>query len=352
MNGWAPTNVDVRQHNIDDALGIAGISNLLVQKMSDKTFCKLNVFSGLNNTIAPNGFDRYILGFWHEAFDENIFLELYNNNPSAEFVILTDMEQNDLKNFNRCLYVQLYHWKTFLNFLPTPADFGIKKYKISSLSNRVNEYKFFVTAKLMHCNDVYVTWNARYLKNVSYDYIFSTAGWPERDSLLRFKEQLQLPINQQTFINNPSQVITDSVTNTAYSEAVINLINETKDNSWHQNFEVLPGPYITEKTWKPLLRGNALLFSSQCNVKSSLEKFGFKFEYPWSDEYSYLVGDLERLDKLLLLIDKILSMSIDELVSGVQDSVLHNQNLIVSGNVQNKIDKLNQQGLDLLANIL
>jgi hypothetical protein len=352
MNGWAPTNIDVRTQNIDTVLDIPGISNLIAQKISADTFCNLNVFSGLNQTIAPNGFDRYVLGFWHEVFDENIFLDLYNNNPQSEFIILTDMSQNDLTNFKRCKYVQLFHWNTFLNFTLTRTDSLLKKYKISSLSNRVNEYKFFVTAKLLNSNDTFLTWNANYLKNVSYDYIFSPAGWPQRDSLLVYQSLLKEPINQQRFVNDPVKSIRDSATNTAYTESLINLINETKDNSWHQNFGKLPGPYITEKTWKPLLRGNALLFSSQCDVKSSLEKFGFNFDYPWSNQYSTVCEDLERLDLLLNLIDQILDMSMQDITQGIEESIKHNQNLIVSGQLQKKINAVNCQGLDILADIL
>jgi hypothetical protein len=47
------------------------------------------------------------------------------------------------------------------------------------------------------------------------------------------------------------------------------------------------------------------------------------------------------------------SSNIDnDLVKGVRESVVHNQNLISSGSVQKQVDNINQQGLDLLANIL
>jgi hypothetical protein len=242
----------------------------------------------------------------------------------------------------------LYHWKWFLNQYSLSAEPQQKKYKISSLSNRVNEYKFFVTAKLLNKSNVYLTWNARYDQNMSYDYIFSEAGWPNRDSLLMHAEKLKFPFNQENFLNDPGESFLIGSTHPAYIESCVNLVNETKDDSWAQDFGVLPGPYLTEKTWKPLILGNALLFSGQHNIKTVLKQVGFNFEYPWQDNYSHLPGDLERLDLLLDLIDNILCMPINKIQTDIQDSVLHNQNLIQSGNIQKWIDEKNQLGMQLL----
>lgn len=352
MSGWTPTNVDINQLDIDDILKINGITKLLQQKISSDTYCNLNVFSGHNKKIAPDGHNRYILGFWFEVFDENHFLELYNNNPQAEFLILSDMNPNDIKNFARCRYVQLYHWNWFLDQTVSNPDWSLRKYKLSSLSNRVNEFRCFITAKLLNLDGVFFTWNAQYLNNTGYDYIFSPAGWPLRDNLIKTMFQLKVPINNESFANDPSQVLSLSGAHSAYTESLINSINETKDNSWHQEFGVLPGPYLTEKTWKPLINGNALLFSGQYGIQQTLENFGFEFDYPWQNNYSNIIGDLERLDRLLELIDEILKMPAKDIISGIKDSVLHNQNLISTGMIQKKIELENQNSLDLLTTLL
>jgi hypothetical protein len=349
---WTPTNVDISTTDFDELLGITGLCKLVNQKASSDTFCKFNVFTGNHQQLAPNGYDRYILGFWFEVFDQNIFLKFYYDNPQAEFLILTDMMPNDLILLDRCKHVQLIHWKWFLEQYPVQFSTQRKKYKISSLSNRVNEYKFFITANLLNKSDVYMTWNACYHQHVSYNYIFSPTGWPNRDKLLAHTEKLKKPVNQETFINDPGKSFSIGSTHPAYTESCVNLINETNDICWDSNFGILPGPYLTEKTWKPLLLGNALLFSGQHNIKTVLEQVGFNFEYPWQDNYSHLPGDLERLDLLLNLIDQILSMDIDKIQDGIQNSVLHNQNLIQSGHVHQYIDEKNQDGLDYLTKLL
>lgn len=348
---WTPVNVDISSQNIDSILGINGLCKLVTQKISKDTFCKFNIHCA-SEPIGPNGFDRYILGFWFEVLDENVFIEFYKNNPQAEFVILSDMLPNDLVQLPRCKHVRLMHWKWFMSQHDPKSQGQSKKYKIGSLSNRVNQYKFFVTAKLLDKSDVCFTWNALYYPNISYEYIFSPTGWPNRDRLLAHTETLRHPINQENFNNDPGQSFSQDSVHPAYAESLVNLINETKDNSWHTDLGVLPGPYITEKTWKPLILGNALLFSGQHNIKKVLQEVGFQFEYPWIDAYSHLPGDLERLDRLLDTIDTVLSMTLHEIEAHTRESILHNQNHIRSGQVHRLIDEKNKQALDQLAGIL
>lgn len=351
---WARTNVDVRRYNIDQDLCIKGISELIAGKIASDTYCNLNVSSVRTGMIAPDGYDRYILGFWHEILDESVFVPFYHRNPSAEFVILTDMRPNDLTKLARCSYVELNHWKYFLSQKPKRSD-NQRIYKISSLSNRVNETRFFITAKLLDRDDVYCTWNARYLKNQNYDYIFSAAGWPNRDSLLSHSDRLRYPINAEIFYSHgtgPNINSPDDEPHPAYYASMANFINETKDNSWHVDFGQLPSPYLSEKTWKPLLLGNALLFTGQYGTQQALERFGLRFDYPWDCSYSDICGDLERLDRTLDLIDQILNMSLAEIANGIADSVQHNQDLIESGQLARRIDERNQKSLSLLEKVL
>lgn len=348
---WTPTNIDPRVKNIDNILGINGLSNLILQKVPNDTFCNFNVNSSLSGCIAPDGFSCYVLGFWFEVFDENVFLTLYNNNPSAEFIILSDMFPNEISLLKRCSWVRLVHWKWFIRSPISENSTQLKKYKISSLSNRVNEFKFFITAKLLDLPDVYLTWNANYLKNVSYDYIFSKAGCAARDELLIHIDRLKNTVNCEKFINDPEISLGLAKFHPAYTQSLVNFTNETKDVSWHADIGILPGPYITEKTWKPLLAGNALLFSGQYNTKHTLELAGFNFDYPWPDNYSLLSGDLDRLSELLSLVDDILEMSFEKIQKNIKESVDYNQNLIKTGQIAYYIDQINQAGIDLLTDI-
>lgn len=346
---WTPVNIDPRERNIDSELHINGLTDLVVSQSHAKTYCNLNIcINGLGKQI-PNGYERYILGFWLEIFDEHVFLKAYNENPTAEFIILTDLQANDLANLDRCKVVNLFHWKWFLKSTgkKTPGC----KYKLSSLSNRVNEFRAFVTLKLLDQPDVLVTWNAKYRKGIDIDYIFSSAGRPKRDALLKNSEVLKSPINQESFAHDPEISQTEFV-HPAYSESLVNSINETKDNSWHADIGLLPGPYLTEKTWKPLLNGNALLFTGQFNICKTLSSIGFQFDYPWSNSYDTLPGDLDRLEAIFDTIDKILGMDFGAIENGIRDSVLYNQNYAVSNRLAQTIDELNERGREQLKRIL
>ena len=346
---WTPVNIDPRKRNIDSYLGISGLSDLILSKIDDKTYCNLNVcVTSLGKTI-PDGYNLYILGFWFDIFDENVFLQVYKNNPTAQFILLTDLSPNGLTNFDRCKFVNLFHWKWFLSkFHNSPKNY---KYKISSLSNRVNEYRAFITLKLLAQSDVFVTWNAKYLKDINVDYIFSPAGRVKRDELLQNIDLLKFPINQETFFNDP-QISSEILLHPAYSESLVNSINETKEISWHADIGILPGPYLSEKTWKPLLSGNALLFTGQFNTGQTLSKLGFAFDYPWSNAYDNQPGDLDRLDLLFDTIDKILGMDFKSIENGIKDSVLYNQNFISSKKIIQIIDERNECGLEQLKTIL
>ena len=138
----------------------------------------------------------------------------------------------------------------------------------------------------------------------------------------------------------------------AYNCALVNCINETKDVSWVEGFGDSPGPYLTEKTWKPLYSGAAIVFTGQLNTKRVLEEAGFKFDYPWCNKYADIPGDLERLEKIIELLDDISQMSFDEILNGIKASCEHNKNHLTSNNLKNYIDNVNTIGLQKLEKIL
>jgi hypothetical protein len=352
---WTSVNIDPRNTdaNIDKLLGINGLSDTLKSKISSDVYCNLNICVNSLGKKIPDGHSLYILGFWFEIFDENIFIECYNNNPTAEFIILTDLQANDLSKLNRCKVINLYHWKWFIKQGIKQPNYNQKqfKYKLSSLSNRVNEYRAFITLKLMDQKDVFVTWNAKYIQNMDIGYIFSSTGRSKRDALLKNIDQLQNPINQEKF-THPIGSIADDWSYSAYSETLVNSINETKEVSYHADIGILPGPYLSEKTWKPLLYGNGLLFTGQFNTCKTLSELGFVFDYPWSNAYDDLPGDLDRLEIIFDIVDRILGMSHSSIESGIKDSVEYNQHFFNSEKIIQTIDQRNDHGLEQLTKYL
>jgi hypothetical protein len=347
VTGWTPVNLTNVTQSIDNILQIPGLHAALQSSKNRNIYFNLNVcVNGLKYKILPSGYDLYVLGFWSEVFDEEWFCQCYQHLLSAKFLILSDWYPNDLLKMSNVNFVRLLHWKSFLpKGIKQPIDWKQRKFKISSLSGRVTEFRYFISAKLYNKPDVLMRWNRTYELANSIDYIFSETGRSERDGLLSVRSVFENPVNPEVFVNAPGMTLRDSIYNPAYIGSLVNAINETKDISWNECFGICPGPYITEKTWKPLINGNALIFSGQFGIKQMLEELGFEFDYPWCNEYAELAGDLDRLEKILLLIDQILNMSVTEIVDGIQKSCEHNQDLVYSNEIKNSIDCVNAVGL-------
>jgi len=302
----------------------------------------------------PDGKDLYIFSWFFEPFVDQWFLDIYNRNPQAEFVILTDLQKNNFSMLPRVIVFTLYHYATWIKAIrqtnsgPITKPLQQRKYKISALSSRLSEFKFYVTCKLLdHCReDVFVSWNRGFDVRSEDSFIFESTGYTHMDRLLNnYKELLKNnKINPDTWENNPlNNCCYDHV---AYEESIINCINETQNISRTPEFGTLPGPYITEKTWKPLFSGNAVLFSGQARIKKTLEDFGFRFDYPWAQNCDDEFNDSQRCETLLNHIDWVLSLDSDTLCSMCSDSVQHNIDLAWSGRVESTISDYNQSSIE------
>ena len=354
MVKWTPVNICPKQTNLDNILGFE-LTDILASVAVKDTYVMLNIcFNTLRRTnqSIPHGYNRYILGFWFEVFEEKSFLDLYQSNLAAEFVILTDLDLSSFAHLERCRVINLFHYKWFLdNFIMADIDWANRRYKISSLSNRITEFRYFITAKLLDQADVYFTWN-RLDIGADIQYILEPAGWSLRDTLLaETSSRLQEKINGEIIEKSPLDSLR-ATHHPAYSQSLVNCINETKDVSWIPGYGTAARPYLTEKTWKPLFNGNALIFSGQVGIKNRLEMMGFNFDYPWSNDYAEIEGDLERLEKILELINIISDLSRDELQNGIRRSVEHNRKIIQDGTVQRWIDERNSASLTHLEKIL
>ncbi len=306
------------------------------------TFCLLNIASQLDTCPAvPAGRDLYVLSWFFEPFNQMWFREVYFKNPQAQFIVISDMDPNDICNYDRVKFFQLIHHSTWINAVRSKntrssvTELSKRNYKLSSLSSRLNEFKFFITAKLYKHNnpETLLSWNRGFDIGSKDRYVFDTHGMVHSDELLQFKDFLiSNKINSQDFENNPRA--NSSFNHPAYLDSVINSVNETQCQSRSPDFGNLPTPYITEKTWKPLFAGNALLFTGQAGLKNKLESWGFKFDYPWAMNYDESFYDYQRLEIILSQINWILAVPISELINMSRDSVEHNIELAWSGRLE------------------
>lgn len=340
--------VNIYDKSIDKIIKVKNLYKIL--NSIPKSFKLLNFcVNSYEWKDLPLGYDIYILGFWHEVFDENWFLRQYNINSNSRFIILGDFNPNDLVLYERVDFFRILHWKYYIpNYPYNGVDWKNKKYKISSLSHYVNEYRFFITAHLLNRDDVLFSYHNK-VRESTYLPDEKDGSTPVRDSLLKYKKYLS---NNNFYIddfeNDPIKNYNESIIHPAYKNSLVNSVNETKDISYTDNFGILPGPYITEKTWKPISTGTALLFSSQMGTVSALENAGFVFEYPWKNSYSNLWQDAEKLEQLLSIMDNILGMSHEDIKKGINYSCEYNASYIRSKQFVDYIDSINEMELERL----
>lgn len=325
-----------------------------LKQHSNQIYCLMNIASHKHSCpLVPDNKDLYILSWFFEPFNDLWFIELYNRNPQAQFIIITDMDPNGLENFERVKFFQMIHHSTWIaaihqkNTRPSDTSILNRKFKLSSLASRLNEYKFYITAKLhskQHPCTIY-TWNRGFdIRSVD-DFVFDRRDLCHSDSLLEFKDYLKNnTINAEQFDNNPLDG--SCFGHAAYTDTVINSINETQSISQTPEFGLLPTPYITEKTWKPLFAGNALLFSGQAGLKKQLESWGFIFDYVWAQDIDNNFNDNVRLEVLLSQINWILETPIEDLISMSRQSTEHNLELAWSGRLEQQFKEHNSNTME------
>lgn len=352
MKNWFyPHNQEKKTNNFKFTNLDLSFLNLL----DDDCYCIVNISSQLESCPKiPNGKNLYVLGWFFEPFHSQWFLDIYENNPQAQFIILSDMEPNGFLDLARVKYFQLFHHTSWINAIrlqnagPCKTPLAQRKYKLSSLSSRLNEYRFFITAKLhsKKSPEVFYSWNRGFEIRTVDDFVFEYRDCQQADELLKeYKSFLKdTKINPEEFDNNPlSNCVFD---HTAYCDTLISSINETQSLSGDPEFLKYPTPHFSEKTWKPLFAGNALLFSGQCGLKNRLEGWGFKFDYVWADGYDNSFNDNQRLESILTNINWILEIPILDLANMAQHSVEHNVELAWSGKLEDMFKTHNDNKLE------
>ena len=334
--------------------GIPELTQILNKINKKDTFILFNVF--LQNyplVDFPSDRELYVLLYTHELFVEDDFLKIYNDNPNSQFLILGDFYFNDLRNLNRVKCIRLCTWNIITkNIEVSPIDWENKTYRISSLSNYITQYRYFITCLLQNKTDCLLSWHNKKRTVGSDEHINVKTGHPLKDSLVN---TLNVNNNNKTFFNNytlDADIIKDSKNMPAYKNSLINCINETTDLSIGRVINLLPTPYITEKTWKPLCYGNALIFSGHPGTKQRLEEAGFIFNYPWDNSYDDIIGDLDRLERLLEILQHICAMDFNFILNSIKESCEYNTNHIKSQSLVQHINSINEKGLEMLENVL
>jgi len=250
--------------------------------------------------------------------------------------------------------IQFVRWITWHDQIQQLIDrFGVckspalPKHKISSLSFRLSQYKNYVTAYLIaNCNpdDLVLTYH-----QVS-DKPEDNHGYPDS---IPWLDALDLANLSPTFINfkdnfgwaNNTPVANGSWESPPFLTALINCTNESFHYSQSERNGypfMFPGPYITEKTWKPLLAGRPFVSVGQYHVYQELSQLGLKFDFGFPINFDSDPGDLTRIRDIFNTLDLIIQTPTSILYEQSLSSVMHNLQTLKSGEFANLCNLTNQ----------
>ena len=328
---------------------------------------KGKTFFGLNWNWPSNCFDSTINGFydtyvfsWHvENWDHEWLKQFCETHPDSQIVVISEFPLNNnyynyyykIKNL-KCL---VHHcWDQLINEVltnnnPAYTQTVDRTHKFSSLVNKPSYFKALITSYILQkydTKDIILSWNINDRKEIcrSLDFLDKNLAPVELLPLIEFyhstltHQKIKLDdFNDTRFSNYYCNI-------PAYTDCLVNSINETYAQT-STNHKIYPGPFITEKTWKPLLSGCGMLVQGPIGIYSYLENFGFVFDYPWDRSYDTIPGDNDRFLKYLESVDTIFESDHDELAQKLSHSSRHNYDHIRGVEFTARIQELNRQYL-------
>jgi hypothetical protein len=321
-----------------------------IRSKTGKTYCLLNTaWPSIDEILnTPQGYDTYILSFPFEYVDFDWVRNFCQRMSDSQVLLIYP--------WNSCIYqienlTIICHtgWPLLLKWYQdevgfSNVNFEKKSKKLSSLSYRLDQFRAYVSAYIHQhwsSDDYIMSWHARLCKNEDLHLLNYTKN-NKVDEIIDYIKNYFINVQIKpdgTFVNTP---LTNLNYNwSPYTDCLINCSNESVGRSDGGSY-ILPGPYLTEKTFKCLLSQTALLPVGQYNTYGYLESVGFKFDYPWDKSFDIIPQDINRVEKFFATLDQVQIISIDDLKSSIRSSCKHNKEYIVSGDFLTYINKQNE----------
>lgn len=360
MSGFFPsiTNEDTTSYSALTDL----VEHLYGIKINPRPEISVNINLCWPRFDLPNSADRYFISFHTEQIDDDWLINQAQKVYPKPIMLVSDGSiSNNVQWPDNIVYVRWISWhhqfELLANHYGVCTDPKLPKYHISSLSFRYSQFKKFVTSWLLKNVDqekLILTWHGHLvLQSHVHDYP-SWATW---------LNDLDFSLEPLTFINwndNFGLSLNSALYNSnwrlpPYTDALVNLTNETFNYSLSVKNDqpyVYPGPYLTEKTHKPLLAGRPFVAVGQYQTLSTLNELGFRTDFGWSNDYDEDAGDMTRIKKIFETLEEINRYDTKQLYELSLDAARHNSNHIVSGNLKEVCGFLNQKNLKQIADFL
>jgi hypothetical protein len=327
--------------------------NFLTHIDISRVYLMLNWDSGVDNVVLGLQHRVIIFTSCAESPRYQEVRELAKRYPSVPILWLADLDAYDYPLPTNVTFMPYRHWYIRLEMFQECFQGQVKrvkdkplKYKFSSLSYFRRPNRAVVTAALYtHArNSSLFTW--RYLDNdrtgkqeesietFRNHRLFRDLDWRFFDKDW-FTDQDNIAGKLQADgVNFRVRDAMLDIHTPGFNQALINISNETDTFGWMDNgIERYnrPGPFLTEKTWKTLISGCALLNSGQPGTMKFLrEAYNLPLDYSYDTSYDLETRDFDRLAGLVKTVQNIEQSSLQDLVDANIDTCQHIQDLVLS----------------------
>lgn len=286
--------------------------------------------------VIRDDVDTVIFSTFVESPRYETIRSLAEKHKEKKFIWLADVDAYDYPFSDNVRCIKYRHW--FLLFecffdhggrdlVVMAKNKKFPRHKFSSLSYYKKQSRAIATAILhtMARSQSLMSWHA--LEHHDYnDYLIRTAlEHPSFEDLDWSFLDTTVSIDDYGLGDNQFSLNIMDIKNPAYSDSAINLSNETVSYGWFYDGEdtyyTRPGPWFTEKTFKPLISGTALLAVGQPDTYQYLKNdYGLPINYDLDLAYDVLPGDFDRFKKLRETIETLISVPITEIVDRTIES--------------------------------
>ena len=363
MNDYIPQLVVGQYTEISNRGIFKNTYNPFTELSWGNTYFLLNV-QLIEKVSLPTNCTQVVISFHTEYYNYYTLVDFFNKYPTCKFLLLSDGDNTNIWPDN-VMYVQWVTWGDQLDVAiavhGVNTDIRLPTKKVSSLSSRHEFHKAAITSYLInnYKSDEYImSWH---------DIRYSSVPYYLHDNFKIQSDRINECINSELF-NNIIPTTPDGYTQKqnnpisngnwrtgAYIDCAINLTNESVFNSrflYNNCPHEYTTPYLTEKTWKPLLARQAFIPIGQYNTISHLSKLGMNFEYGLNLSFDNRIMEFERIEEIYTLLDTIKEIDINKLNRQLQPVADFNLNLITSGQFQKNCKEFNMQQLDKITDWL
>lgn len=323
--------------------------------ITSKIFCAFWC-NWMSTPDLPEDFDFYIFSYHIENVNL-VWLEEQRKKVTGKFIILFPGNSYEYQ-IDNTIFISYIDWHKDIEKILTWNGLSTatpnKKFKYSTVCNRVTQSKIWVTTKLLEVarNESLIILNNQVNdRNIH--------GWAKTGNLtldvltetyLQKYKNLKITDGFDTKHNN-KQITNANPWQPQYTETALHFTNGSFQYSYmveNDKSYIYPGPDIDEKTLKCLVAGVPFIACGQFEIYKTLTTLGLNFDYEFDTSWDNDPRNLSRFEKICNLIDYLDKFSIEDIVAMTSKATAHNHEFILKKGFYNSCEQYKKLSIEKL----